>query len=97
MTQPAPSGMQIDMERVVRRASSAVADALADMAAQLAMAREVMDVQAARNAELEKAAEERNAEMARLQQTIEMLQQQASADDGGEGDAGVPGAGPGEG
>lgn len=69
---------QIDMGRVVQRATGALADiAVAPLAAELGAAREVIDMLQQRIAELERALEEKDAELARAHQAVEGLQQRA--------------------
>lgn len=73
-------GLQMDMGRVVQRATGALADiAVAPLAAELGAAREVIDLQQRRIAELEQTArdqaETHAAELARAHQTSDALQQ----------------------
>lgn len=83
MTQPSPPGsVQIDMGRVVQRATQAMAGSTAGLAAELGMAVEVSEARATRIteleqglAELEQALAERNAEIGRLLAADEMLQE----------------------
>lgn len=57
MTQPPPGqNVQLDMGRVVRRAATGAAQIIADLTAELAMAREVIEQQQARIGHLEEQA-----------------------------------------
>lgn len=98
-----PPAPQLDMGRVVQRATQILAGQGAELAAELAMRQELDELRNARIAQLEQEAAARDAELARCRETntrlIERLAAHEADADEGEGDAGdhKPEEGPGEG
>lgn len=91
-----PGTMQMDMARIVERATQAAATlAVAPLAAELGAAREALAVHGERIAQLEQALADKEAELARSRQTTELLRQQL--DSPTEQTAGPQPEGPGEG
>lgn len=68
----------IDGQRVVHRATRAMADTSADLACRLGMAEELSELYAVRIAELEQQLEQANAELARTRQANELLTQRCT-------------------
>lgn len=83
MTAPTASQPQVDMGRVAQLAAQAGASPVADLALQVAMIQASAEVHAGRAAELEKQLQEKTAELARAQQTVELLQRQIQESESG--------------
>lgn len=77
MSQPTPAP-QLDLGRVAERASGAVAASMAILGAQLAVAQEQQEVYRARAEALQRELDEKDAELARVQQVLELQRQTAA-------------------